>query len=130
MGRKRQTTFEELMSVIAKELGLVRKTDIKKYIDVTLALQDGYPNDGNFDLSRTDRTAKSDYHIDLTIHELRKKIEMNDKGRAVLKELGTETFAIPVPGRGHRVFGLPATDEGYKWILSKINGGGSTERLG
>lgn len=130
MGKINKGTFEGLMSVMAQELGLTDENDIKSYIDVTLAVQDGYPNDGKFNFTRTGKRAESDYNVDLTIHRLRKRIERTKIGRKLLKELGTEVYAIPVPDLGHRVFDLPAENEGYRWILEKIKGGGKRERLG
>lgn len=130
MPKNNNNTFEGLMEVMARELGLTKQADFKKYIDVTLAIHDGYPNNGDFDFSRNDRTAKSDYCIDAAIHELRQKIEKTKKGKALLESLGTENYAIPVPGIKHRVFKLPTNIEGYRWILDRINNGGSIERLG
>lgn len=120
--RKEPKTFEGAMSVMARKLGLTRKADIKKYITVTLALQRcGYLNDGNFDFDRTDSRAKFDYRIELMVLELRETIEGTKKGRKMLEKLGIEEYSIPVPERGHRVFELPTSDDGYKQILERMN---------
>lgn len=124
--KKTNPTFEELMAVMAREIGLTSTEDIEKYIKVALDMHNGYKFRPDFDFGtpfspQDEAQKKADYETNLLIIDLRKKIEKSKEGKQWMKEHNyTDKYAIPVPGRQHRVFNLETTNPGYKYALERM----------